>query len=120
VIGQLEQHRRGAGDHRDGVEQRQRDDVPPRGRGDRRQRDAADHVRADKDRTPAMSIDEAAPHPCKQRAGERERDREQPEIQRTGTRDQDRGHRQRRPRHARADCRNALRAPEEHEVAVAP
>jgi hypothetical protein len=64
VIGQLEQHGRDAGDGRDQIEERHRQQVPVRRRGNGQQRGGADEVAADEDRSPTMAIDPPAGEPC--------------------------------------------------------
>ena len=84
------------------------------------ERDGADEVGADQHGPPAMAVDPAAAEPREQRAGERQRDGEQAEIERARADDEDRRHRQRGARDARADGGDALRAPQQQEIAMAP
>ena len=67
-----------------------------------------------------MAVDPAAAEPRDQHAGQRQRDGQQAEIVRAGVDDQDGRHRQRGARDARADGRDALRAPQQQEIAMAP
>ena len=118
VVGEVIQHGRDAGDDGDGIQQGQRDATRKRRDGNRQQRDGAHEVGADHQRPAAVAIDDAAAEPREDRAGERQRDREQAEIERAGAHGDDRRDRQRRARDPRADGRDALRAPQQQKIAV--
>ena len=70
--------------------------------------------------TLGQAVDEAAAAPREERPRQRERRGEEAEIERAGAGDEDRRHRQRGAGHARADGRDALRAPQEQEITMAP
>ena len=52
----------------------------------RQQRDGAHEIGADHQRPAAVAVDDAAPEPREDGAGERQRDREEAEIERAGAR----------------------------------
>ena len=120
VVGELEQHARDAGDRGDGEQQRQRQHPGPCGERNRRERAGADQVGADQHRPAAVPVDPAAAGERDQHAGQRRRGGEQAQVERARADDEDRRHRQRGARDARADRGDALRAPQQQEIAVPP
>ena len=119
VIGEVEEHRAmpviAATQYRTGSDSTW---AAPRRNG--RERHCADYVGRDEQRTAAVAIHPSSRRPGHQHAGKRQRNGQQAELVGGRVNDQDGGHRQRGTRNARADGGDALRAPQQQEIAMPP